>query len=110
MRVGRDVLAALLALEDSLDLGLEAGFSLLGLPGGYGALGEERLDLLDGLAAGLRVAEERLDGGADAEYAEHNEDVALDVLQRRRREHAEREVEQPVGHRRERHTRRPRPQ
>lgn len=107
---GVDILAALLALQHRLDLGVEARATLLGLPGGHRALSEQQLNLLDCLSAGLGVREEGLDGRADTQHAEDDEDVSLDVEERRRREHAQGKVEEPVSHGGQRHTGRARPQ
>ena len=90
---------------DLLDLGVEQTISRLRLPRPDGAVGEEQFDLLDRLAGRLGIRQEGLDGGAEAEHAEDDEELPADVLKGGRDEEADCEVEEPVGDGRERHAR-----
>ena len=88
-------------------LGLELVDALVELRGDVGRLPggdtflEEHVDLLERLAARLREHEEGVDDAAKAEDAEDDVRAPDDVLERRRHEVGEREVEDPVSRRRE---------
>jgi len=78
------------------------GERALGLPGwdtdvrDPGGIGEDSLDLLERLTAGLREHEERVDTHDGAEDTEQDVDLPLDIFKGRWHEVTESEVEGPV--------------
>ena len=104
LRQGRFVhTSRALPLSDLRDACIQQTVARLGLPGLDGFQIEEQFDLLDGLTGRLGVGEEGLDGSADAEDAEDDEEFPRDVLECGRDEEPDREIEQPVRDRGQRH-------
>lgn len=86
-----------LLINDGLNVGLETRSTDTGVPRLWTARPEQLFDFLEGLARGLGVREERLRGGSEAEYAENDERLPGNVVECRRDEETEGEVEEPVG-------------
>ncbi len=74
---------------------VEEAVPRLSVPGARSVWPEEDLDLLEGLPGGLGVGEEGLDGGAEAEGAEDDEELPGDAGEGGGDEESDCEVEEP---------------